>query len=435
MAYATQDDVLNYLQGNQNGQQGVDPTSSAQVGGGSSGAGFISGQGGGSPSQSGVGGQKLWTNIQSYLTANQGAADQRADNLKTQVQGTFGQEKDAFNKQATDTKAAADKAAEPVTNVNPDKASQLIAQAGSAQKGSDAYTQAVNPVKQAVTAQYAGPSAFSYGLSAGAQNAGQGVASDEAFKGFLSQFDKNLQGGRDLNTGQRGLQEQLDSQNEKLAQARQDLNSQYGTLTGDIGQGVTDTSKYLQDTADKFKTGQSSLLDYLTGQGTSNRSAIDEAVAQHNQEAVGQQNLYNKYTADNPVTDPNSEIAINWKRLIDPNGDWRNKWAKIADPQDRLNAQVKQFYDWEANTAKIPHADYNEVSQFNPGDYATEENIGGVDQQRNQWNAIMDMLAKTDEIKKAQAEAANAKFTPGFTTKSANMAMTGTGPGRGLQGY
>jgi len=340
MAYATQDQVLQQLQG---GQQQVDPTAARPIG--STGGGGIVETGAGAAPQAGAGGQKLWTNIQSYLSAAQPQQAQRAQAVGQKGQEILQKGQQEFQTQKESTLGEAQKAASPVLSIGQDKASQLVNQAAQAatsafggrrpsfgvgrdvtspqmaalqgasplagalggQKqvsfgvGRDVtpgYDEALKPLREALGAQYTAPKQFTFGVGRDVSELGRQAADESGFKNFLSQFDVGQQGGRGLSTGQRGLQEQLDVANPELEKVRQQVASQYQGLMGEQQAQSAEANKALQDIYGQFTTGQQALRGQLTGMGTQTMSDLEKAVAEQNKATqkadVDYQNYINK---------------------------------------------------------------------------------------------------------------------------------------------
>jgi hypothetical protein len=434
MAYATQDQVLNYLQEGKQ-EQGVDPTASRSMGS-SGGSGIVS-TGAPSAAPQGTGGSQQWTNIQNYLTANEGQNKQRADTVKQQASGIFGQEKSQFEQKAQEAKSSAEKATEPVRSVNQDAASKLISEASSAQKGSEGYTKAIDPLKKAVNTQIAPAQTFSYGLGGEAQEVGGNLGQGK-FSNFLGMFDKKLQGGRDLSTGQRALQGQLDVQNTDLEAARQGLESEYAGLQKQVDTGAVDTNKYVQDLTSGAMKAQGDLRSYLEGQGGQSRADIDAAIAAHNQQFDANQKSFNDYTsqvnalrdqltnAKNTFRQPdtgsltvgtpgfnplyNRNLTEDQIRSLRNDISQQDMAAAMGTDQenDALFSRALRSYDdkkskgfaIDKNNPLFAMVDYFNKVRANPdyqaGQRADETTIGGkANQDRRRYNAIMDIFGKS----------------------------------------
>lgn len=402
MAYVAQDDTQKQ---NQNQQ---DPNASMGAGGapvsGGQGAGGAVG-GGSQPQAYGQGGTGGWTNIQNYLNANKNTTGS-AQALNKTVGSSFDNEQSNLNQQASDTKSQG-QAAVDKNNVSKDAASQMIQAAGSQyqytpqagvqQNGAgtiaapsigpsvnqlvkaptsasfdpnanpsgqssqtnqtpaapanpyaaQSYDQIVNGLKGALSAQYGGPSNFTYNMSADAQNYGQGLGNDQGFQGVMQGIYNQAAGGH-MGSGALALQSQLDTNNDAVNQARQNLLQKYSGLTGNITNATNDVNQALQGDQSAFSANQKALKDYLSGLADTNKSAIDQAV-----------------------------------------GNWNSEEAKdYSDQQNRARA-LDLLYG-QGFAEPFVHS----------GGTAAADNIGGVDDQRNQYNALMDALGNSDRIGK-----------------------------------
>jgi len=434
MAYATQDQVLNYLQGGQQ-QQGADPTSAKPMGT-SSGSGIVSsGSAGGSPQQ-GQGGQKLWTNIQSYLGANEAGQENRAKSVEQKVGGVLGQEKSAFDVKAQEAKSSAEKATAPVSSVGKDQASQLISQASSAEKGTEQYNKALDPLRGALQTQIKPQGAFSYGMSNEAQGLSQ-LGDQQKFGGFLSMFDKANQQGRDLSTGQRALQNQLDVQNPYLESTRQGLANKYNEFTKSLETGAQDVNKQVKDIYGNAIKNQEALRSQLESMGTQSQAEIDRAVQAHNaqtqQADTAYQNFQNQLDQSRSKAFDFSGLSGNDKaaqaasvlgkmspqelQSLDVNkgreafnrGDVNDPnylfWQLMssggsggnAEYAQKQAAEKKEFQDYVNSLRNAP--------SYEQGQLADMTNVGGVDSQVSQFNTIMDLFGKSGISRAGTAKA------------------------------
>ena len=136
-----------------------------------------------------------WTNIQSYLKANEGNTG-TAKALESQVGGTFDQESQNFQNQSQETKQKAQKQVEE-NKVGQDQASQMIQQASQGYNygGPQAqnYNQNVSRLKGALSAQYQGPRDFAYGMGGETQQYGSGLK--ENFGGLMEGVYNKAAGG------------------------------------------------------------------------------------------------------------------------------------------------------------------------------------------------------------------------------------------------
>jgi hypothetical protein len=223
MAILPQDDKQ-LQQGQQNQNQPVDSTGGSAGGsvGGSMGAP------GGTPATFGAGGSNAWTNIQSYLNANQGNTGS-AQALSNKAGSSFDQEQNNLSSQSSQAKQQA-QAQVDQNNLGQDKASQLVQDAASKYNynnpQNDQYNQDVSQISGALNAKYTAPTSFNYALGADAQNYGQGMQNDQGFQGVMQNV-YNQAGAGPMGSGSLALQNQLDTNNQPLNDARTALMGKY----------------------------------------------------------------------------------------------------------------------------------------------------------------------------------------------------------------
>lgn len=250
--------------------QGAAPTVSgsggSDVGGGVSTAGV------------GAGGAGGWTNIQAYLNANQGD-NGSAKNLSDSTSKQFGQEQSQMQGQSQkalgDAQGYVDK-----TNITNDKADALIKDAannyGWDGTQNDAYKADVATAQAGMNAQYGAPTSFSYNLGANTQNYGNALGNDGAFSNLMTKLYSD-KAGSPLTSGQQSLQNQFDSNNSNLSQARQDALNQYGNLNQARDKTNVDTSNALQGDVNQFHQNQNNFKGYLGNQSTAYGGKVTDA--------------------------------------------------------------------------------------------------------------------------------------------------------------
>lgn len=373
MAYLAQDDKQqDQNQQNQAQGQTTGVSGPATVGGGApvSSAGVSGG---------GVGG---FANIQAYLAANQGTGN-TGQIVQDQVGGQFDQEKQNLNEQAQQTKDQAKQAVDQ-NNIGQDQASKLIQDAGKnyTYNGpqNQAYTQIQNQLQQGVSGTYSGPKTFSYGVSGKTQQYGADLNNDQGFKGLMANAENEATGGR-MGSGQLALQNQLDTADSRVNDARNALLARYSGLTGDIDKTSADTNTALGDYQNQYATNEQSLSNYLSGLGGTNKKAVDDAMAAQNAEEA---RIKNETGSDRYADTTTAKL---------PTGAFLTRYLG--------NGQSAQSYD------PFTNGWINDRTNFlsYKGDNATEENAAGVKDQRNQFNAVMDALGKSgDKINQADQE-------------------------------
>jgi hypothetical protein len=280
MAILPQDDKQ-LQQGQQNQNQPVDSTGGSAGGsvGGSMGAP------GGTPATFGAGGSNAWTNIQSYLNANQGNTGS-AQALSNKAGSSFDQEQNNLSSQSSQAKQQA-QAQVDQNNLGQDKASQLVQDAASKYNynnpQNDQYNQDVSQISGALNAKYTAPTSFNYALGADAQNYGQGMQNDQGFQGVMQNV-YNQAGAGPMGSGSLALQNQLDTNNQPLNDARTALMGKYAGLQQNVNQTNADTDAAVKAAQGQFGQNQQELKDYLTGQAKTSQGDIDAAVSNFNSE-------------------------------------------------------------------------------------------------------------------------------------------------------
>lgn len=237
---------------------------------------------GGAPTATGVGkgGQGGWTNLQNYISANQGDTGS-TQALNQSVGGQFGQESQNMQKQSSDFVAGAEDQVNKAKISNEDADGLINSSAGLYSYGgqqADEYTQNVGKVQGALTNAYSGPKEYSYGLGAKTQEYGNALGKDGNFDGLL----KNLYSERTkspLSQGQYNLQKQLDVHNSSLNDARTKLAGDYEGLGKQRDQTVQQTTEQLGGLEQQYRTNQNALRDYLSSQSNKYDTEIGQAEA------------------------------------------------------------------------------------------------------------------------------------------------------------
>lgn len=271
MAFIAQNDKLK-----QEGQAGAEAGQASPMTGGGGGAAFAGGGSGGA--QPGSGGSLGWTNLQSYITANRGATG-TADALNKSVGGEISKEKDSLTQSANQAKQKAESEVQR-SSLGKDQASQLVQQAGSGQSST-----AVPQISEAVK-DYSGPTQFAPGLGGKVQEYGSGLQDDQRFSGLLNAIYGDAAKGN-INTGQRALQQQLDTNNDAVRSARQGLQGQFQDLTNTHQQTVQDTDSALKSAASTVGSNVKGLRDHLGGLKDSERAQMDKELEEERKNRQG----------------------------------------------------------------------------------------------------------------------------------------------------
>jgi len=364
MAYFQDDDKLK-PQELQNPQEQMQQ----QLSGGSAGA-FA----GGAPASSnalspqGAPSAPAWTNIQAYMQANRNPS-QTGSLLRQDFGGKLEQEKQKFDTEANQAKTQAETQANQAKQAK-DQASQLIEQASKnySYQGQqqDPYNQAVGQLKQGI-AGYTAPRQFNYAMGQDAARIGEGLQDNGAFKNILGEFYAK-RAGRALGTGARSLQDQFDTGDQEIANARADLQNQYSGLRGHVDQGIQATDQAVKQAAGQFDQSSNALRDQLIQQSTGDRQAMDAALAAAKDE-------HSRRQRDKP--------SWIYRNLIQPEYSGRPEGAEQWGTDMYLGGTYNTVGDM--------------LSYTQPNE-ATMENLHSVDEQRNRFNAIMDALGLSDRV-------------------------------------
>lgn len=320
------------------------------VGAGSS----IAGGSQGAPAAgAGPGGTGAWTNIQSYLNANQGDTGS-SQALNRTVGDQFGKERDAFtNGSASYLQGAQDKVNK--SKITNEQADQMIGQAGQQYdyggNQGDQYNQLTSKVRQSLGDKYTGPTDYSYGLSTDTQNYGDELKQGGAFDTLMNHIYSDSS-GKPLTPGQFDLQKQLDVSNQGLVNARNDLSSQYDKLVSDREKTVGNTTAALGDLQDQYSKNQTAFHDYLYGQ--SNAYDAKEAQAEADANAG-----YNESYKTDKTGRANSDFAAGLSS--DPVGYYqsRNMWGSDLTPEQLQNEQ--NFYNSRQGAPNHGSSDYDYI--------------------------------------------------------------------------
>ena len=213
----------------------------------------------------GAGGTGGWTNIQSYLGANQGDTG-TAKNLEQKVGSQFQQDK---SKLETESKSALDQSNEQTNKIKDAKenASGWLNQAAQAYDWGSKQTSNtdVNKLAEANKAQYTAPKQFNANLSNESSEYGDRLKEGGNFSTLLNDLYREKAGGA-LSSGQNALQQQFDVNNQSLADTRQNLLKQYSGLAEQRDKTLTDVNSTLGSNEQAFRANQNALKDYLSNQ-------------------------------------------------------------------------------------------------------------------------------------------------------------------------
>lgn len=319
----------------------------------------------------GSGGTQGWTNIQSYLNANQGSQGE-ANLLNQNAQDTANKEQSNYNTQAGQAQGQAQSQIDN-NNISQDKASQLITQATQAGSAAPQYSTDVQQLQKGINGTY-NPGSFSYGQTGQFQNAlGAMGGNPDQFNSYMSGIYQKAAGP--MSSGAQALQSQLDAGNGNIQSARQNalmslsgLGTNLGTQAQQLNTDMGSGGKYAQ----QFQGNEDALKNYVQGQGDQNKGAIDQR-----------------------VSDANAYL---------------NTLAQQVN-QGWINRNTGGTSIWRAP------ASFSPMSQP-----ASEANVSGVDTQRNTYNTIQSILngqpivAQTFDPNQVQFKDANGPDTGTYNT-------------------
>ena len=403
MAFLPQTDKLQGQQQPGQDQQGQTVGSGQAVPLGNSGGGVIGGTSGAAPT--GAGGQGSWTNIQAYLDANKGDTGS-AGMLSKDASDVYGKEKQNVDQGSQDAQSQAQKQADQV-NFSQDQASKIIQDAGQnysydqTQPQNQAYSTDTSQLKNALNAQYQGPTNYAYGMSADTQNFGGNLQNPGGFQQIMNGL-YNKAGGGNMTQGQLALQNQLDVSNGALNQARQNAIAQYAGLGDYINNDVTSANNAIQGAQNQFTQNQTNLKSYLNNQASAQsaaeKAAEDQARTSYAGDLGGQSGNESAFYALQQEF-PGVQYNFPSANLVAQNQTWQGLQdeANIANGTIPSNSWFQDLLNGGGG-ANDPaaQAQFQTNQQALQNFYNSEEskyaNTG--DDQKRQYNAIMDILGQ-----------------------------------------
>lgn len=262
------------------------PSSSNIVG---AGAGAIGG-----PAAAG-GSSNGWTNIQSYIAANNKDTGS-SQRLQSSVQPAFAAEKTGIDTDADKFKSA-EKNTFDSLNIDPNQMSDIVNQqkekawkplwntaSDEARRKAD-YDQNARWVNKHLTSDWQPNTQWDHTISEGTQRIGTTLQNDGAFKRYLESLDEKVV-GRPLTTGQHALQAQFNTSNPDLRETRSKLLKDYAGLGEHIGNRQKEVADYTKGLGTTFRTNQTTNRDYVNNMGT--KAEQDQALAEANARAAYQ---------------------------------------------------------------------------------------------------------------------------------------------------
>lgn len=388
--------------------------------------GQFAGQSGGQTPQ-GTGGTLGWTNIQDYVSANQGS--QGSSNLlKDKIGNQFEQSKQDLESKANEVRSKAEEASKKVV-FNQDQASQAVKEAaklyqyptqpaapnptGTVKKPADpsplitydipyedtinqepesetnqptqSYDDIVNQFKSQLNAQYEGPSQFTYGFDAPTQEYGTNLGSQQGFQAILnSLYDDSTGKSGAMGTGSKALQYQLDQDNPYVNNARQELSNQYQGLEDFRNQAIGEQD-YYNEMQDNFRTSQDQLKTFLNTQQGDAKTALEQAVSDWNSTNESSKSQYIQELTNLVQKARDTGVYDLWD----------------SDPGYWSAQQVNPIRDREGNYVQQHRPELDLNSYLLNGAGADLTNVPIEDDSRSLYNTISQILGSGDLIGKS----------------------------------
>lgn len=396
MAYLAQDDKQVGDEKDQQSQVGGSDSGPQIVGGASN--VVVGGHGGGGPvNAGGAPGGGAWTNIQAYLNANK-HTDSSAKALEDRYTSAFDKERESAIGEAGKIK---DQAKQTVDSniVGQDKASQLINQASQQYNyGGDhgqQYKDNVGQLENSLSAEYSGPSSFTYGISNDAQRYSN-LGDRGAFRNIMDEIYRDTAGGQ-MTGGQLALQRQLDTSNVALQNARNSALQQYSGLQGDIDQTVVDTTSALHDYGDQFRNKQEELKTYLGNLSNTARQDVTQ------REIEARQALDTARASElSGIADLNTVYAPKGWFFDTPGGTPMSDNMSFADAEKFWDKTqyIKNAWDANADVGNPISTYYNNLKSALDNFYSnqTQQHHNTGDAEKRKFNTIMDILGRDENL-------------------------------------
>jgi hypothetical protein len=398
MAFQSESDILNTLNGGQGGQGGsglIDPTSTAPQAG-SQGSAVVSGAGG--QGQTGTGGTRPFVNIQSYLQGN--APTQSTANIVSQdVGGIIGGEKQTAQTKSTEAKTKGQDEQKEIIGV--DAATKQINAAAQGQGDT-------SQVKASLDAQYDKP-VYDYAQSSNYQNLGQNFQSGDDYNVASGSYQRHL--GQSMSGGQNLLQRQLDAVNPYMRDTMGTVKNDYSNATKEIGDISTSTIKELDDLGDTYRNNQNALRKGVYDYGQDQSIELDRLVNEINTHNA---NTQGRYQSD---IDYINSLGSDANRFIEGGmGDYSNfydysrgtagsdpTWVQARDSQGRI-------IDGDTLDSVQDAMSLARSMEYQEGTAANRGNVNPLI--AKEYNLIADLLGQGVPIEIAQDQAKKAVYDP-----------------------
>lgn len=343
----------------------------------------------------GTGGTGNYTNIQSYLGANQGPGTSGL--LQKTTDTAFSADKDKISSDVSKVKSTADEASK---GLGQSDASKLIENASKSYSyggnQSNDFSGNVFKVQDYLNSSYKGPTSYNTpAISSESQRYGTALGDDKSYRSLMGDiYNKNATDA--LTPGQYNLQNQFDSQDQKLVDARKNALQNYSGLQDFQKQQTGDVNNYLGQAQQKYGQDQNSLKDYLTGEANRAKANYDYTLGNAQNEKYGQaqgqlSDAQRAATlASGHVSDADKQSAMEWERQI-------GNPVPEQSPDARLAADIwGRDYAGKSGNAASPSlgwANANVSSKQAALDALKNQGLGNVDDQdKRYYNTIMGIL-------------------------------------------
>lgn len=360
-------------------KQNKDEQNQPQMLGASGDGGGVAGAGGSNvlatnTGMAGRGGQNAFTNIQSYLTANAGN-----EASKQLLEGTVGKQIEESQKNLAEQ---AGKAKQQVSQaqqsmVGKDEASKLVSQYAGQQ--GQAYDEAKNRVKGFLNYQDQLPQ-FNYAMPGQLQDYKTGLEQGgDAFSSMMNKvYGQAVQSP--LTSGVSALQNQFDTSNLGLQQAREGLKSKYSALEkealGEEGLAAK-TAKEVQDVNKLLPKQKEELKQYLAEERNKQTTGLEQRASDINE--LGRQtynsllgtrlkdvygNLWGEDIAANPTMATFENVAggQGMRDRYNVIADWLGQ-SQLAKPQNEIGLED---YTFQSKDVGGNRDFYNQYGGFMP---------------------------------------------------------------------
>lgn len=316
MAFINDDDKL--LENQQN-----DPQNS--LGGGSAFVGASGGAdvGGGQVSHAGVGkgGTGGWTNIQSYLNANKNN-NSTANTINSQYGSALAEDESKIQNESTKARSDAEGQRNSMRSLSDNLNNNISTAMGGDQQTKDSIA---NQYRTAFSQGYQGPQSYSAQMSSKSQDYGSDLKKN--FGDFLGSFYSRATNGANMSTGQRTLQNQLDTNSESAANAYSDQAARYRALENLALSKNQETNDAINSARTDYQTTHDTLKGDLEAASSLTGPKVD----------INRTNTIRSFLGLDPIAAPESSSTGNLPQWWDFQGP---SYTQNIRNQDLVNGTV-----------------------------------------------------------------------------------------------